>query len=469
MSGESAPAAESTQDAARRLLGAAFEHQVNGRDSEAVEAYCDFLVRFPDWHMAYNNLAAALNKIGRPAEAVPYYSRSIAANPAAGTMLNLGRALRRLRRNREAETWVRSALRMEPATPDGHYLLGLILTDLARRREALACFDAALRLRPDFPDAALSRAGTLLALGDFEGGFRAYESRLDNPRVRPLRDDTPRWRGEDVNGRVILVRCEQGHGDSIQFARYLPLLKARGATVVVESQPALMRLFGGMAAIDAVVPYDAPIPDHDLWSPMLSLPMVFGTVPGTIPAQEAYLRPVHSIPLKRPNNRLLVGLCWQAGPNFEDNTRRSSGLRPLMRLFENTRVVFLTLQRGPGSEEIGALRCQGLIQGDANRLNDFADTAAIMAEMDLVITVDTGVAHLAGALGRPTWTLLSEVPDWRWGDTGEDCPWYPTMRLFRRAPGEDWEDPARRMAKALARLVEERLGPVALPGADKRP
>jgi tetratricopeptide (TPR) repeat protein len=398
---------------------------------------------------------SALNALARPEQAVAAFVQAIAADPAhAAAHLNLANARADLGELDAAERLCRAAIALDPALTEAHASLGFVLTAMGRLDEAVAACDAAVRLSPGFAQAHWNRACALLLAGDYGRGFEAYEWRKRHPRFSrdfpPPRG--PEWGGPDrdtLDGRTLLVRSEQGLGDTIQLARYLPLLAGRGGRVVLACHTPLMSLLAGLPGVAAVVPRHQASA-YDLWVDQLSLPRLFGTRLDTIPAPGGYLRAdpdrVRAVRDGLPPGRK-IGIVWAGNPAHANDRRRSLPATSLARLLAVPNVAFVSLQVGPRAAEGAAL---GGILDLSPRLADFAETAAVIANLDLVLAVDTSVAHLAGALGRPVWLMLPHAPDWRWLTEREDSPWYASMRLFRQPRPGDWDNVIERVIAALA-------------------
>jgi hypothetical protein len=295
----------------------------------------------------------------------------------------------------------------------------------------------------------------LLLRGDFEQGWPDYEARLRLSSAATRDFAQPVWDGSPLEGRRVLVHAEQGFGDAIHFIRYAPLMAERGGEVIVECRAHLADLFRTVKGVREVVVDGEPLPAFAAHVPMLSLPLLFQTRRATIPKEVPYLlvnparREIWRKRLGEKRGRLRIGLCL-AGSALNRRTRtRDISLERLGPLLEVKGIDFFSLQPGPSAEETARSLAKAGIIDHTKEVGDFADTAAFMAELDLVITVDTAVAHLAGALGRPVWTLLPLIPDWRWGLEGADTPWYPTMQLFRQTSAGDWEPVVQRVASAL--------------------
>ncbi len=465
------------------------------RHEQALESYDRALRLRPDAAAVLNDRGASLIALDRPEAALQSYERAIAAEPRfAAAFSNRGSALERLERYDAALANYNRALALKPDFVDALYNRGNVLKALGRYDEAIASYDRALRLRPDHADALNNRGQALkellrydealasydaaiaadpdhvaahcnaaalrLVTGDFERGWAHYEWRWKKDSVaaaaRHFRQ--PQWRGNGpVAGKTVLVHSEQGAGDAIQFCRYVPMLIAAGADVVFEVLPPLHALMSDFVPGARVIAKGADLPRFDLHCPLLSLPLAFDTRLDTIPAEPAYLHAraeTASAWQARlgPKTRPRIGLMWSGNPKHELNHTRSMPLRTLLPLIDAD-ATFVSLQMEVGDDDAAVLRDHGEIMHFGRELGDFAKTAGLVAGLDLVITVDTSAAHLAGALGRPTWILLSFIADWRWLLDREDSPWYPTARLFRQNEAGDWDGVIARVRAALGELV----------------
>ena len=452
------------EQAEREFQAATAQHRA-GQIDEAVEGYARVLRLDPNHKQCCNNLGVALRAQGKFQAAVAAYCRALAQVPDdAGTHSNLGNALRALGRFDEAEACHRRAIKLDPNYIEARYNLGIALKDKRRIGEALACFNEVLAGKPDHADAHWDRALAWLVAGDFEHGWPEYEWRWQLAE-NPERDFTqPLWDGADLEGRTILLHAEQGMGDSIQFARYAPLVAARGGRVVLECSAPLTRLFETLDGVDEVVSKEDALPDFDVHAPLLSLPGTFATTAQTIPCEIPYLAadPARATQLRDQltglTGALKVGLVWAGKPSHKNDHNRSLGFEPLIGLLGLRNILFFSLQIGPRAEEMRTAGCDGLIYDLSGSIKDFADTAVLLEALDLLITVDTSPAHLAGALGKPVWALIPYVPDWRWLLDRDDSPWYPSLWLFRQDQQGDWTGPLRRVAEALKALADETAG-----------
>jgi len=427
---------------------------INRGDFARAETELALVVRLaPGWAVAHGDLGVLLRRRGLPTAAVACYRRALALAPdRAATWSNLGNALRELGRLEEAEAALMRAVALEPDSSGFRYNLALLLRDRRRHDQALAMMEAVQQSQPDNPELAWDIALTRLYLDDFRRGFAGYEARERLPRM-PLRVfPGERWRGGAVAGRTVLLVSEQGFGDALQFVRFVPLLAGRGARVVVECLPDLAELFAAVPGVAAVIAKGAPPPPYDLWAPMASLAHLLGIewsdLPGPSPYLAAPSRP--GLNLSRPPGiRLFAGLVWAGKTNPRD---RSWPLETLLPLLSDPTIGWVSLQHGPRGGDLARLGLDRLIVDAAPALGSFADTAALMAQLDLIVTVDTAAAHLAGALGRPTYMMLRYVSDWRWGDVRDTSPWYPSFRLFRQSDPDDFAGPVARIAQQLGTL-----------------
>jgi tetratricopeptide (TPR) repeat protein len=412
-------------------------------------------------------LAGTLKLLGDPAGAAAAARQALARRPDdVAARLNLGAALRDLGAFAAAEAMDRRVVALAPGLPQAYNNLGNALHHLRRPREALAPFARALLLRPDYPEARYNRSLAHLLAGDDAAGWAEYEWRWRRREAPPGRGfDRPQWTGEPLAGRTLLLHAEQGHGDTLQFLRYLPLVAARGGRVLLEVQPALLRLAATVAGAAAVFAQGAPLPAFDCHCPLMSLPLACKTTLATIPARVPYLQAdaaARAAWLRRlEDGRLRVGLVWAGDPRPHlpaaavIDRRRSLPLSVLAPLGTVAGVRLISLQKGSAAAEP---RPPGLDLFDPTaELGDFADTAALVAALDLVISADTAVAHLAGALGRPVWLLSRFDGCWRWLLERDDSPWYPTLRLFRQASPGDWSGVVAALTAALRERAASNL------------
>jgi hypothetical protein len=344
-------------------------------------------------------------------------------------------------------------LQVDPAYADAFVNLGVAQMNLGDCDGAIAALDHALMIDEGIAEANWNKALALLLSGRLAEGWDLYEWRWRAVRGLSMPDiDRPLWDGSDGRGRTILVRCEQGYGDAMQFVRYLPPMRGKGWRILLECPPELERLFAVSGLADTVIPFGAARPDFDAWLPVMSLPRMFRTELATIPSPGPYLTAQPAPASRIKFGGLRVGIVWQGSLTNGRGRFRSAALADFAPLARLPGISLCSMQAQLSAEDrvlLERLSIPDLQSG----LGDFADCAGVVRSLDLVITVDTAMAHLAGALGRPVWTLLSVFPDWRWMLDRDDSPWYPTMRLFRQRHAGDWESVVQEVASALRRLV----------------
>lgn len=464
------PAVVQGFDHSRRLLA-------RGDWSAAEALLRQTLARAPDEPALHANLAYALDGAGAVDAAEAAYRRALAL--AAGSvslrvpvLVNLAALLLRHARHGEAEAALACALTEDPGHAAAWSNLGVLYAAQGAYEDAEACCRRSLALDPGAARARANLAYLCLRNGRFDEGWPHYEARPWRADLA-ARVDAPRWAGEPLAGRSLLVVHEGGHGDLIQCCRFLPLLKRRGVGRLALVAPAsLLPLLATLDGVDQLLPLDAALPRDgwDAWASALSLPALCGTRPEAIPAVLPYLRsdadrrarwqPRLAADGASRSDALRVGLAWRGNPGFENDDQRSlPALDLLMPLMRRAGVRWFSLQKGRGEDEADRAAAAGWpLTPLGPDLADWGDTAAVVAQLDLVISVDTAVAHLAGALGRPCWLLLpARLPDWRWGVAGDQTPWYPgSMRLFRQAAPGDWAPALRGLAAALDAALAQR-------------
>ena len=438
---------------ARLNLGIAL-HQI-GRPAEAIAELRQAAALAPDDMGALGALATALEAERRFREAIAPRLRLARLAPGSATAaLALGHLLERTGRYRGALAVLARAAELAPHDASARSTLGVTLYGMGRLEESVAAFDQALALDPHDAATLYARSFPKLKAGDFAAGWRDWEARLQTPdrSIWAQALDRPRWSGEAAPGATVLLAAEQGLGDTLQMARYVEQVRARVGKAVLWVPPALTRLLGSGRPADEIARQDRPPPPHDAWIPMFSLPALFGPASPDEPAPPPYL---HADPdlvrlwsQRLPQGRPRIGVVWHGSERSRVNVGRSFPAAALKPLAEICGARLISLQKEPTAAEIALDHLHDL--GEAYRAGDFADTAAIMESLDLVVTCDTSVAHLAGALGRPVSVALGVGADWRWLQERGDTVWYPSMRLYRRAPGEPWQAVLTRIAQALA-------------------
>lgn len=437
------------------------------------------------------NLGQAYAAIGKQADAISSLERALAVDPTHGRARfdlachyratgDLDRAERTLRQalandppdarvhNELAATLldrgrsdlalpvIKAGLLLAPDLAVLHGNLGNALRDIGRPAQSIAAYDRALALAPGQVELQLNRAHALLRAGRLAEGFAAYEVRLRRARmVRQALADAPVWAGESIEGKRLLIHAEQGHGDSIQFVRYARLARRRGAYVILECQERLLRLFAAQPEplADVIVTNRAPTPEFDLRVPMMSLPACFGTDFDSIPAAPSYLAPVpglrFSLPTAPVGARTRIGLVWAGNPGHHQDRLRSCALDTLRPLLALPEVAIFPLQLEIGGPDRALLAGHPSVVFVDREQHDFADAAAALSGLDLVVTVDTAMAHLAGALGVPCLLLLSHGADWRWLVDRADSPWYPSLTLLRQKRPGDWAGVVRQLVECV--------------------
>ena len=437
-----------------------------GKLDEAAVCYRRALALKPDYAEAHNNLGVALSDQGKLDEAVACYRRALALKPDyAEAHNNLGVALSDQGKLDEAIACYRRALALKPDYAEAHNNLGLALSEQGKLDEAVACYRRALALKPDHAKAHWNQSLLTLLTGDFERGWAEYEWRwkIEEQHFQRRIFSQALWDGRPLAGRTILLHAEQGLGDTIQFIRYVSLVKERGGRIVLECQPSLLPLLADFPGVDRLLARGQALPAFDVQAPLLSLPGILGTTLDSIPAQVPYLRadPERVQSWRKKLEALdgfKVGIVWQGNPQVKADRQRSIDVRYYEALAQVEGVRLVSLQKGPGTEQ---LQRRFPIFDLGDRLDAggaFLDTAAVMMNLDLVISSCTSVPHLAGALGVPVWLALALVPDWRWLLEREDSPWYPHHRLFRQSRPGDWSELFERIAGALRELVATRAG-----------
>lgn len=466
------------------------------RFAEAIEVAKSVLAIDPNNPDALNNLGVGLKETNHLPEAIACYERSLAIRPnSVETLTNLGNALQREKRYDESLAVHSRAVALRPDVAQLHNNLGSVLYDMMRYPEAIQCFERAIAILPAFPEAMCSLCNSfyrdnqlkraidvglevirkwpewslpkfnvslmLLLDGRFKEGWEMNEVRWSVNELGAPRYDfnKPRWDGSDLHGKTILLYGEQGFGDTIQFARYIPMVLARGGRIILGCQTEVVRLLQQMKGVENVFSSLDPATPFDVHCPLMSLPGVFGTDLSNIPSSPKYLQADPALAAtwreRIPNdpNVLKIGLTWAGRPTHDNDRNRSIALAALAPLADVKGTWFCSLQKGPSAKEAKSPPNGMQIADFSEQINDFADTAAVIEHLDMVISVDTAAAHLAAAMGKPTWILLPVVPDWRWLMDREDSPWYPTVRLFRQKKLLDWMPTIRRLTDELRQRI----------------
>ena len=463
-----------------------------GNLEEATESYLQALEYRPDYVAAESNLGLTLMDLGRFEEAVESFERARCLDPgeveinlnlgiglleqnklaAAESIFRLSTAewpedvrvihnlavvLNRQNQSDEALRTSERAVETDPAFVPALALLGQILVDMGRCEEALEYFDRTISIDGENLGAHLGKARSFLLMGKLSDGWEEAEWRWRREENPPRKFSEPEWDGSALKGRTLLLYAEQGLGDTIQFARYASCVEKSGGRIILECQKTLMGLFVDMPSIDAVISVGQPMPDFDVQAALMSVPRLLGTTLDTIPAEVGYVKRrkvSEGVVLNQsPDGAVNVGIVWAGSPTHDNDVNRSCSIAHFIKLMGIPGLAFYSLQKGAAESDIGKYGCQSMVQDIGKRLMDFSDTADVVDVLDLVITVDTAVAHLAGAMGKRVWVLLPFSPDWRWMLGREDSPWYPRMRLYRQEAPGDWPEVFACVAADLERLA----------------
>jgi tetratricopeptide (TPR) repeat protein len=461
------------------------------RFEEALASYDHALAQRPDLAEAHTNRGSALHELKRFAEALASHDRALALRPDyAEARYNRGNALHKLRRFEEALAEYEQALALRPDYVETLANRGVTLHELRRFEEALESYDRALAVQPDYAEAFVDRGGTLreqkrfeealasyaraialrpdyveahanegmcrMQIGDFDRGWPKLERGWIAARQRNVKHSfsQPQLFGaNELEGKTVLLHAEQGFGDMIQFCRYVPRVAERGARVILEVYETLRELMGTLPGVAQIVSTGKPLPDFDMHCPLLSLPLALGAGSASIPSQTPYLRAAPQAVMDwndrlGPRHRPRIGLAWSGRPSHDNDHNRSIRLSSFLRSLVGFDATYVSLLQDVREDDAPALQGSDVLHF-GKELKTYADTAALIANLDLVISVDTSVAHLAGALAKPVWILLPFMPDWRWLLDRDDSPWYPTARLFRQDETRRWDGVMARVRAAL--------------------
>lgn len=459
-----------------------------------------------DYAKAFVNFANTLVHLHAHAQAIPFYDRAIELEPeTAAAYHNKANCLTHLKRFAESEVALEKALSFEPCDEkilntlgnlrmsqgDGYaagaaYMLaiavapryatlytnlGNIYSDMGRAKEAIASYERGLVLQPKNPGVRYNLALAYLRSGNYRLGWKAYEGRFGFKELdaKPRAFKQPEWKGEDITGKRILIHAEQGLGDTFQFCRYVPLVARLGGIVCFEVQHRLQRILTTVDGAKLILTRGLALPEFDVHVALMSLPSIFKTDIHTVPMNIPYIRPwaweVEGIRKRFPQQGLRVGIGWAGNPKYKKDKDRSFSLSEFAVLGSLEGVVWFSLQKGTATQQIEKYQSDIAVIDASSDAKDFAETAALIETMDLIITSDSSPMHLAAAMGKEVWLLLSYLPDWRWMDAGDTTPWYPNVRLFRQTSDGDWAGVFARVRAALAeRLLGEHNDSVAIEG-----
>lgn len=458
-----------------------------GKPPLALAAYRQALALAPQHPDAWFNLGNLQKELGRLNDALASYEQSQKYGAGAPDLLNnMAVVLDALNRWEEAERCSRQALRAQPQFAEAHSHLGSLLAKQGRLEEALehglestrlkprdpanwvnlaitwqamdqlgnslGCLREAVRLAPRHATAHFQLGLALLKSGDYAAGWPEYEWRLqcNDPEAGRRQFQQPRWDGSPLDGRTILLHAEQGLGDTLQFSRFVPLVAARGGRVLLECPQPLARLLRHLPGVNQFIPLGELPPSFDCQAPLPSLPGLLGITLANLPPARLNRTESARQPLANPRSIRKIGLCWSANIHSKNLHSRILPVGRLIPLLARTPAEFFSFQIGAAAQDLQTLPPAMRPRDLSPQIHDFDDTARLALEMDLIVTIDTSMAHLAGLLGRPVWLLLSRDADWRWLCHRDDSPWYPTMRLFRQTRLGDWGEVIQRVQDALA-------------------
>ncbi|MBI3796036.1 MAG: TIGR03032 family protein [Deltaproteobacteria bacterium] len=423
---------------------------------EVVLPTAEQMAQSPAFHF---QRAMGLYQKGQIEEAITAFRQCVVLQPEfPNARYNLGVALGDAEQYVEAMDHLQHVVAAEPERAEAYNSLGYLLSRQRQPQQAIPYYEQAIELQPQYAQAHFNLGMTLLQLGNYPRGFTEYDWRWRTGQFTPFQCPHPQWDGSPIPDKTLLIHTEQGAGDAIQFARYLPLAAQRCKKLILVCRGDLIPLFSTLSGIAQIREAGTiTVAEFDTYLPLLSLPRVFGTTLETIPAKTPYLdvqtirrRKAEASAALSLSSYPKVGLVWAGSPTYKNDRHRSCPVLEWTPVLQVPGVEFYSLQKGPQRDELAQLPADVRVQDLDAHLHDYGDTAVIVDALDLVITVDTSVAHLAGALGKSVWTLLPYVPDWRWGLEGEATPWYPTMRLFRQTRPRDWAEVLERVAQALS-------------------
>ncbi len=451
------------------MAGLARTHVALGKWTEAGQVLARALTAHPGDSEIHRMLGRLYSEKGEPQQAEHHYRESVQFNSEnVSALIDLGNFLQAGQRFSEAESCYSQALAIAAQSPEAHFNLGVCKQRQGQYDAAQVCFDQAINCRPDFVEAHWYQSFVCLLTGDFARGWDEYAWRLRQKQNVPRPFSQPAWDGSSLAGRTILVHDEQGYGDTFQFVRYLSLVKAKGGRVVFECHPKLGPILSGCAGYDEiherVSSGSAPNTEFGTQIHLLSLPQIFQTRLESIPADMPYInanpeRVAYWRDRIAGDTGFKIGIAWAGSANHTNELNRSCSLAIFQAIADMPGVSLYSLQKGPGSEQADSppigMNIKRLDK-DMDLTARFVDTAALMVNLDLVISIDTSIVHLSGALGCPVWTLLCASPDWRWGLEGTHSPWYPSMRLFRQSAAGNWDGVMAEVCDALGLLILQR-------------
>jgi len=430
---------------------------------EAVQCYREAINHNPEFFEAYNNLSAALREQGKLDECLGNALKAVNLQPNNPfALISLGSVYKELDNFQQAKQCFQRAINLKPDMVKAYTNLGDTYLAILDFENALYYTNKAIEIQPDFIYARWNRAIIFLLTGNFKEGLSEYEWRWKTKDFVKIKRNysQPLWNGSPNTDKTILIWAEQGLGDTIQFIRYAQLVKQRVNKVIVEVQQPLIKLISTCSGIDQVIPMGSNAQKFDIHIPLLSLPGIFNTDLKNIPCHVPYIslpggHKIDTSLIIKEKDKLKVGIVWAGNPGHKKDHNRSCPVSHFIELGENADVVLFSLQKGPQGQHLNRYRSECKVVDLSYVLNGFSDTAAVLEKLDLVITVDTAMAHLAGALGKPVWVLLPFYPDWRWMLNRDDSPWYPSMRLFRQSKPGDWGEVFSQITKSLLQITNE--------------
>ncbi len=438
------------------------------KKQEAMQCYEQALTIKADYFEALNNAGNILQSLGRYSDAVENYKKVLSIKPDyVEAYHNMAVAFSMMDNYEDVIRQCDNAIALRQDYAQAYNTKACALQMLGQHWEAVDVYRKALHINPDYPDAHVNLAMALLLLGKFEQGWIHYRRRMNTANIYcPDNIETSRWNGSQFKGKKLLIWCEQGIGDAINFIRYLPRVKAKGGTVTLSVKKSLLRLFSQLEGVDELVQATketTPTGRFDLHVPLMDLPQIFNTnvetIDDCVPYLSADSKEAQSWRTKLNATEFKVGIVWAGSPTHKNDRHRSCSIEHFLGLTEVPSVRLYALQKPPASNQLTELPDNTLITNIADQLEDFADTAAAIDNLDLVISVDTAVLHLAGAMAKPVWALLPFVPDFRWMLNRDDTPWYPTMTLFRQNRIGKWDDVFARVTSQLKKLVANKSLP----------
>lgn len=446
------------------LRKAAVEHHQNGRTEQARELYRRYLAAVPKDGAIWSNLGALFRSEKNYDMAAACQRRALTLDPGTASVLNnAANALFDAGHVEEALELRRKALSQEPGRAENYATLAKYLRALGRHEEALAELDRAIRAHPKNPELHIQRAFALLSLGDYPRGFETFDWRWQGDELSRPEFDFAQWSGEDLTGRTILVIPEQGFGDTVLMARFLPLLAERGCTIRLICKPALRRVFSGLTCLAGFIDSREDLEGCDFWTPMMDLPRYLGTTIDTIPPPVVLSIPQDSRDragaMTAPFAEMLkIGVLWSGSVTYRANHKRSFSHSRFLPLASIPGVQLFSLYKGPLTKDYHDDGSACLILDAASTDRDFADSAAMIEKLDLVITMDSAIAHVAGSLGAPVWNLLHSEAYWLYEPFAAHTPWYPAMRLIRQGAPGDWDGVFSLLEREIRTLAQERRG-----------